>query len=128
MSTTRFVSSMSAPSWHSFNRKLPEQARYQIVLNAKDPIVFWVVHVSRLGPFWTGDWNTFSIEGDRVVSAMAVEPDDPKWRMVTSRVRDVLKRLGLNELTASEVKCPASGLQSSRGAPGPTLFEALFVD
>lgn len=131
-----YVGLRSGPGWHEFNREFSEDQRLTEVRNRLSPLVYWVIQLSRLGPYWTGYWNSFEEADGRISPATASPPDDADWLSAIQHVSEVLHVQRFEEIGNSTLGAPVAWLdasdiptlRSTGKDTGPTVYECLFSE
>jgi hypothetical protein len=135
-SHTLHVSEADRPTWEEFNRLATEPERLHELRAVGEPLLYWNIRLSRLGPFWASTWNRFFVRRGRVGVEVCAEPAGFEWHTIICRVTDTLQSLKLEHLDYEVLDKPVPWLSSSadyllesRGQyPGPTVYNVLFED
>jgi len=64
---------------------------------------FMEIRISQLGPYYLYFWNHYKVIKGQVRSHYSDEPPTPFWKEVERRVRTILREIGLQRLTPSEL-------------------------
>ena len=64
---------------------------------------FMEIRISQLGPYYLYFWNHYKVIKGQVRSHHSDEPPTPFWKEVERRVRTILREIGLQRLTPSEL-------------------------
>jgi hypothetical protein len=120
------VGGCDAPDWEEFNRGMTPPERRAAVARCEDGLAYWNVKVSRMGPFWTGYWNTFRLQGDRVVPESSGVPGEYEWVEILRHTKTVLSSNGLLEISREMLDRTLRWF--GRNEDGVTVYDALFSD
>jgi hypothetical protein len=130
-----YVSLDDGPTWQEFNRMLEEPDRVRLLKSRDQPLIYWIIRLSRLGPFWCGHWNEFSVNARRAIPSVVSEPRSWEWTSAASRMRDVLASNKLEEIDYDLLSVSVPWLTLHDGESNrphsvrrPSLYEALFAD
>ena len=126
-SYTIYIGRSSAPSWMEFNREMEEPQRARALRTQAEPLVYWVLRLSRVAPYWTGHWNHFELKQGRVRPNLVPEPGSWEWASIAGQVRQILIQRGIEELSQRTLD---ASLPWSTGKDGrlSTVFRCLFSD
>lgn len=135
-SFTCYVGRRVDPSWLEFNRKLDANERNELVENREQPLIYWVIQLSRLAPYWHAYWNAFRNVGGRVIAGAVEVPQGNEWPSISEYVRGTLATFGYAhvdpELLQQRVPWLTTAgvetLRTSNEEQGPTIYECLFSE
>jgi hypothetical protein len=120
-STALYVGLRTAPSWAEFNRDYTERQRVSAV-RERGALTYWIVRLSRIGPFWTSYWNEFRNRNGRIMPEISLPPKDEEWVKVVNRIPNVLSAFSLDEIPPGELITPVPWISP----PDITIQTALF--
>lgn len=131
-----YVGRRSDPGWLEFNRTLGPHERLEEVRGRLSPLLFWVIQLSRLGPYWWGSWNQFVEVDGRIAAEVAPQPEGPEWRSIIEHVTAVLEDHQFEQIDESVLQAPVAWLdatdiptlRSLGKGTGPTVYECLFSE
>ena len=135
-SCTLYVGVEGAPRWACFNRELLGRQRLIALRSYGGEIAFWIIMISRVGPFWMSYWNRFQEHGGEVVPEVATELPWSPWPRITNGIRAVLTQFGLREVDTAVLDTPIYWMSTAVGylleqrgrSPLPTVYHSLFGD
>ena len=126
-----------APDWEEFNRLLSPSERAEALEGNGGSIAYWNILLSRLGPFWTGNWNVFGEKEGNIEPELSEVPHSFEWGIAVNRVHEIFSQFYLAEVDSGSLFTLVSWMTLSRkywspaGTPPPkhpTLYDALFED
>jgi len=128
-----YVGTALAPAWDSFNRVLSDPER-EAALHSLGSITYWIIRLSRVGPFWMDFWNQFVRLGHRIVPEFSTRAPTLEWQFITSTVSSILSSYSLEFLSSASLHVPVNWMTTDerdllveRGLdPTPTVYDGLF--
>jgi hypothetical protein len=126
-SYTVYIGRSSAPSWMEFNREMEEPERTRVLRTEAEPLVYWVLRLSRVAPYWAGYWNQFDLKQGRVRPNVAAQPSSWEWASIAGQVRKTLAERGIEELSQPTLDASLPWKPAKDGRPF-TVFRCLFSD
>lgn len=135
-SFTCYIRRRTEPSWIEFNRIMDPDERRLAVQERISPLVYWIIQLSRLGPYWRGYWNRFEEADGRVVAEGCARPENDEWEGIVEHVSDALTASGFQEIEEAllQERVPwleaegVSTLRSARSGTPPTVYECVFSE
>lgn len=125
-----------APDWERFNREMSRRKRVSILQRLGGGILYWNLRFSRIGPFWTDNWNMFQVRGDVVVPEVVDPPDRGTWTTIINRIRQILADYEFREIPPALLRSRIPWLRYSGDRTAlddipdehSTVYDALFSD
>jgi hypothetical protein len=126
----------SGPSWGEFNRSMSDEERLTSLREHAGSLTYWNIQLSRVGQFWTGYWNEFTVQRGRIMPDIVPAPSDYEWLKIISETRAILTSTGLTEVEQALLDVPVTWMTSAAGylldergrSPSPTVQNCLFND
>jgi hypothetical protein len=127
------VGASDAPAFHEF--VVLGGARVSLIREHGGSIPYWIIHLSRVGPYWTAYWNDWRVKDGRPHIEMRA-PGSPEWTSIVERVSSLLAERGWREIGPEVLDLHLPWLSTlsadvlvERGAsPHPTVHDALFAE
>jgi hypothetical protein len=117
------------PDWQHLNRSLTGAARVSEVSRHPEGIPYWIIMISRLGPFWHGYWNVFRMRDGRVVPEWARDHRAGDWPHIRRGVSRIFADVNLCEVRRDVLDARVKWSPEPRTTHKPvTIYDALFSD
>jgi len=110
-------------------------ARVALIHEHGRSIPYWIIHLSRVGSYWTAHWSNWRVKEGRLDIGMRA-PGSPEWRSIVERVSSILAERGWREIGPDVLDHhlpwlstrSANALVARGGSPHPTVHDALFAE
>lgn len=114
------------PDWELLNREMTDEQRSDVV-RRRGHVAYWNLLLSRIGPFWTGYWNTFQLMNGRVLPSWSESVVSGAWPRIRSTVSTVLSDAGFIEVPHRLWNAPVNLLWSASSGQ-VKVYDALFSE
>jgi hypothetical protein len=119
------------PRWSAFFRESALSAKLELLKSSADPICYWTILLSSVGPFWLGWWDCFAEVGGRVGPDPSGH-EHSRRREIEARVGAVLADYGLRRVAedTARKRVPVDlildDIVALPNQDAPTFFSYLF--